>query len=262
MIVVWHLHRRGLTIAAALVAGLIALLLGAALVIHLSGGDRTVAQTPARRLPTLIQGTHAVAPSSAGTATDAPRWDAMATVTPATSAAFPAVLAGASDDPSSFAQAFATELFTRDYTKATRAQLVSWAQYEDSPLRSTNYPQPDWTKVLVDSLTDITWDQADDTPVPADGQWLALRAQGARDSVSDVRVVLDPQWEQGIATGYSPPDPLSTVRDVTLTVTRHSGSGHSSRTSRFAVALSIQLGTGSRGGYGVATTNNYVTREA
>ncbi len=107
-------------------------------------------------------------------------------------------------DPTAFAQAFATELFTRDYTTATRPELISWAQYEDSPLRSSNYPQPDWTKVLVNSLTDITWDQADDTPIPADGQWLALHAQGARDSVSNVRVVLDPQWEQGVATGYSP----------------------------------------------------------
>ena len=163
-------------------------------------------------------------------------------------------------DPTAYARAFATELFTRDYG-TDRQQLLSWAQYEDAPLQSSNYPRADWSKVLVDSLTDLTWDDAIDTPVPADGLWLALRSERATQTVSDVKVTVDPQWEQRVAAGFQPPDPLATVRDVTLTVTQHTNTPGAAATTRYQVALALQLGTSSHGGYGVAATNNYVVKK-
>jgi hypothetical protein len=129
-------------------------------------------------------------------------------------------------------------------------------------LQSPRYPKPDWTKVLVDSLTDLTWDQADATPIPAEGPWLALQSESARDAVSNVKVTLDPTWEQRIQAGYQPPDSLATVRDVTLTVTQRSAVSGQTVTAAYAVSIDLQLGTSVRGsGYGVAATNNFVSKQ-
>jgi hypothetical protein len=214
-------------------------------------------------------GSSAATSASRSFAPDVRAWNDRPAITPAASAPYPAIPAATRRDPTSYVRAFAVELFTRDYRASTRAQLLAWAQYEDAPLHSSDYPEPDWTKVLADSLTDLTWDEATATPVPADGPWLALRSEQARDTVIDVRISLDPHWEQRIANGYQPPDPLATERDVSLTVTRHTtvGGRHTTvggkRTvTRFAVSLDLQLGTSVRGGgYGVAATNNYVTAE-
>jgi hypothetical protein len=255
------------------VGGLVAMLVVALIVavaLHVSGGssataaaDRTSGPTgqPTAGTPTAGRSATSVEPSGSP-ATDVAQWNAMPAVAPVTSSNYPAIPAAGSTNPDSYAKVFATELFTRDYRTATRAQLIAWAQWEDSPLRSPNYPQADWSKVLVDSLTDLTWDDASETPIPADGPWLALRSESARDTVSDVRAELDPQWEQQIAAGYQPPDGLATVRDVSLTVTRHVVVAGRPSVSRFAVSLAVQLGTAARGaGYGVAATNNYVARQ-
>jgi hypothetical protein len=255
------------------VGGFVALLVVAlivAVVLHVSGGSNATAaadRTPgptgqtSGSTPTVGQSATSVEPSGSP-ATDVTQWNAMPTIAPATSSNYPAIPAAGSANPDSYAKAFATELFTRDYRTATRAQLIAWAQYEDSPLHSPNYPQADWSKVLVDSLTDLTWDDASDTPIPAGGPWLALRSESARDTVRDVRVELDPQWEQQIAAGYQPPDELATARDVSLTVTRHVVVAGRPSVSRFAVSLALQLGTAARGdGYGVAATNNYVAKQ-
>jgi hypothetical protein len=255
------------------VGGFVALLVVAlivAVVLHVSGDSNATAAADRTSGPTVpstadspraAQSAASVEPSGSP-ATDVAQWNAMPAVSPATSVNYAAIPAADSANPDGYAKAFATELFTRDYRTATRAQLIAWAQYEDSPLHSPNYPQADWSKVLVDSLTDLTWDDASETPIPADGPWLALRSESARDTVSDVRVELDPQWEQQIAAGYEPPDELATARDVSLTVTRHVVMAGRPSVSRFAVSLALQLGTAARGdGYGVAATNNYVARQ-
>lgn len=184
----------------------------------------------------------------------------MPAVHPATSAAYPAITGAATRDASLFAGAFARELFTRDYA-VDRGELLSWAQYEDAPLRAPNYPPADWTKILVDSLTDLTWDGALDTPIPAEGPWLALRSERATQTVDNVRVTVDQRWEQAVARGFQPTDPLATARDVTLTVLQHTRTSGHTVTKRFAVSIALQLGSSAHGGYGVATTNNYVIKE-
>jgi hypothetical protein len=252
--------------------GVVALLVVAVVVavaLHVSGGSNAAAAGDQPSAPTA-QGTtvptsgpvSASVQPSAAPASDVARWNAMATVAPAVSSYYPVTPATDRGEVTAYVRAFVTELFTRDYHRATRAQLLAWVQSEDAPLRSPNYPQADWSKVLIDSLTDLTWDDAADTPIPADGPWLALRSEQARDAVSDVRIELDPQWEQQIAAGYQPPDPLATARDVSLTVTRHTVAAGRPATARFAVSLAVQLGTAAGGdGYGVAATNNYVIRQ-
>ena len=258
----WHLHRRAVALGAALVTALVAVLLGLAVVVRATGQPQSPAARPAvSPTSTVRAATPGGAPASESTAaaaSDVADWNAMPPVTGATSSAYPAIGAAGRADPGAYARAFATELFTRDY-RTDRALLLSWAQYEDAPLRSSNYPAADWSKVLLDSLSDITWDNATDTPIPADGPWLALRAQQAIDTVSAVKVSVDQQWEQQVAAGYQPADPSATVRDVTLTVTRHATVFGRRVTQRFAISLDLQLGASPHGGYGIAATNNYVT---
>jgi hypothetical protein len=254
-------NRRPLLITAAILASLTAFLVGAALVLHASNGspaDHRQAAGPATEAPSPAQ---QIAPSSAP-ASDVASWDALPAVAPAVSVGYPAIPAAARSDPSAFAAAFAEELFTRNYATTTRAQLLSWAQYESAPLRSPNYPAADWTKVLVDSLTDLKWDSATQTEIPADGPWLALRAERAEDRVSDVRTNVNPTWEQKVAAGYQAADRLMTVIDVSLTVTETVHAGGSTQTTRYSLALALQLGTSARGGYGVAAANNFVMKEA
>jgi hypothetical protein len=240
----WRFHRR-------------AILLGVALAAHTT--TKATARDQPSRLPTAPSNHASTTPSSP--ASDVRSWDAIPAVRPAVSVPYPSIDAPADQDPSAYAEAFATKLFSRDYRASTRQQLIEWAQYEDSPLRSPNYPRADWSKVLVNSLTDLTWDDAADTPVPADGPWLALRSMSAVDTVSDVVAKLDEDWEQQIASGYQPPDPIATERDVTLVVTRHSVASGKATVTKYAVSIAVQLGTNSHGGYGVAATNNYVSQE-
>lgn len=254
----WLLHRRFLLIVGGLLTALLLLVVGLAVVLHYDRGrTRTQAAPPVPAAPSAS--TVLSAPPNA--AADVARWNSMPAVDASPSTAYPAIPEADRNDPTAFARAFSTELFTRDYSRCTRTQLLQWAQYEDAPLRSRNYPQADWSKVLVDSLTDLSWDSASASPIPPDGQWLALRSERATDSVSDVVVALDPEWERRVADGYQPPDPLATVRDVSLTVTERVHLGQRVRTSRYDVALAIQLGTSPSGGYGVAATNNYVVKE-
>jgi hypothetical protein len=263
IIELWRYNRRSLLVGGGLLLGLLALLGVVAVLVRASGGPISRdAQSHLPTTPTSSVTQHTgVSPSDAAPPTDVASWDALPAVTPAVSKAYPAIAASARRDPDAYARAFATELFTRDYRAADRGDLMSWAQYENAPLRSPNYPRADWTKVLVDSLTDLTWDAADDTPIPADGPWLAARSEHAKDSVSTVKVSLDPQWEQQVANGYQPPDPLTTVRDVSLTVTEHAEAAGRPSVSTFAVSLSLQLGSSSSAdGYGVAATNNYVIK--
>jgi hypothetical protein len=257
----WYLHRRFVLVAGAMLAGLL-LLLGAIAVIlrgtqSLSRPEGASARSTAGA--SITANAPDVEPSAA--TSDVAYWNALPAVRAATSASYPAIDAATAMDPNQYARAFATELFTREYRNSTRDQLISWAQYEDALLRSPNYPSSDWSKVLVDSLTDLTWDDAVDTPIPGDGPWLAMRAQHGWQTVSNVKVSADSTWEQQITDGYQPADPLSTVRDVSLTVIQHTTVSGRPALSRFSVSLQLQLGSSPRhAGYAMAVTNNYVIR--
>jgi hypothetical protein len=257
-----RLHRRALVVGGGLLLGLVAFLAVVAVAVRLtspqSGNSRGAVRSSVAPASSTTP-TGAPTPNApAAQASDVARWDAMPPIEAGVSTQYPAIPTAAAQDPNSFTQAFVTELFNRDYRGATRDQLLAWAQYEDAALRSPNYPQIDWTKVLVDSLSDLTWDSATDTPIPAEGAWLAQRSELVSQTVSNMKIVLDTQWEAQIAAGYQPPDPLATVRDVTATITQRSTVGATVTTTTYSVALDVQLGTSVRGDYGAAATNNYV----
>lgn len=267
-------QRRPLVIAAALLIGLLVLLGLVAVAARLSGADgsqpgpaalrprgaSTAPDAPVAPAPGQM-GPGASSVVSASPAADVASWDHIRSVKPATSPAYPAITGTAARDPSAFAAEFVTELLTRDYRATSRAQLLAWAQFEDAPLPSPHYPRADWSKVLTDSLTDPGWDGAVDTPIPADGPWLALRSERARDVVSAVRIVPDPRWQAKIAGGWQPPDPLAGELDASATVTEHAVTGGRPHVARYSVSLIVQLGTSPHGGYGVAATNNFVSRK-
>jgi hypothetical protein len=260
-----RLHRRAVLVVGGLLVGLVAFLAVIAVAVRLTspastrtrGAVHATATSSDSIAPPQVPATIAPAPQ----ASDVARWNAMPSIAPVLSAPYPAIANVATEDPDAFARGFVSELLSRDYRVGARDQLLAWAQYENAPLRSPNYPRVDWPKVLVDSLTDLTWDSATDTPVPADGAWLALRSEHGRQSVSNIKIALDPQWEQQIASGYQPPDPLATVRDVSATVTQSTAVGSSTTTTTYSISLDVQLGTSPHGGYGVAATNNYVIRK-
>lgn len=258
-----RLHRRSVLLGGGLFIGLVVLLAIVAVAVRLTSPASAHAgkASPATATDSVSPSQSPAVAFPSSQASDVAAWNAMPSITPAVSAQYPAITAATDHDPNAFAQAFVVELFTRNYRAETRDGLVAWAQYEDAPLQSAKYPQSDWSKVLVDSLTDLTWDSATDTPIPADGPWLALRSEQGRQSVSNVKVVLDPQWEQQIASGYQPPDPLATVRDITATLTQHTTAGSGATTTTYSIALDVQLGTSTRGWYGIAATNNYVIRK-
>lgn len=261
MLSLWYVHRRFAIVTAAALGVLLTLLLLATVAVRFTGQPSATASKT--RQPTQSEAT----PSGAGpnelpspAASDVAYWDALPSVTPADGPHFPAIRE-ATQDPADYARSFVTELFTVDFARDSRGELLAWAQYEDSPLRSPDYPPRDWDKVLVDSLTDATWEDTTDTPVPSSGAWLALQAERAAQTVTDIVVSADPQWEQLVVGGYQSPDPLTTVRDVSLTVVRHLVVAGRTTTQRFSIALSVQLGSSPRHtGYGAAVTNNYVVK--
>lgn len=254
----WLLHRRATLILGVLLAALIALVLAAATVLRASGGapdagaaGRESHVPSAAPTPSTERASQGGAP-----ATDVAYWNGLASVEPATTPAYPPIPAAAQSDPGAYSKAFATELFTRDYARSSRAQLIAWAQYEDAPLRSANYPRADWSKVLVDSLTDLTWDRATQTPIPAAGPWAVLASEHAIWRVDRATSRVDPQWEQQVSDGYEPTDRLTSVWDVDLHVIQRSKLG----TSNLDLSVAVQLGTSPRGSFGVAVTNNFDLR--
>jgi hypothetical protein len=188
-------------------------------------------------------------------------WDAIPPVVGSPSPEYPAIAGSDAADATAYAGAFAAELFTRDYSRSTRAQLLAWAQNEDSPLRAIGYPKADWTKMMLDSLTDITWEDAADTPIPSPGAWLAFQAQQVQQVASAITVTSDPTWEQLIAGGYVPPDPIAVERDVSLVLTVHRMVAGLPTTSHLSISLKLQLGSSPRRpGYAIAASNGYLVR--
>lgn len=260
-------RRRPILLLGCMAGGLLLIIALTAVVLRLAGGSsvRPHATAPNATGADRSSGPELTGPAPpvvSSSAADVSYWDALPSVIPAVCATYPAVNTDLTSDPTTYAQAFVTTLFTRDYRRSTRDQLIAWVQWEDAPLRSTDYPAADWSKVLIDSLTDLTWDQSTDTPIPADGPWLALAAEGGWQSVSDIAVSVDPTWEQYLNGGGQPPDPMAAGLAVTATITLHTALSGRARTATFAVSLEVQLGSSPRhSGYAMAVTNNYVLKQ-
>lgn len=268
---IWHVHRRRLVVACVVLCSLIAVLALATVAIRVSGAKAgnagrgpdpsQAAGSPLSTSSDAADAGNAADPSNAANPSDVASWDAIAPVVPSTSPAYPAIASSDTTDATAYARAFATELFTRDYSQSTRSQLIAWAQNEDSPLRATAYPKADWTKIMIYSLTDVNWEDAADTPIPSAGAWLAFQAQHVQQIPSSITVSSDPTWQQLVAAGYVPPDPMAVERDVFLVLTVHRIVAGVQLTSHLSISLMLQLGSSPRRpGYAVAASNGFLVR--
>jgi hypothetical protein len=263
----WRYHRRATLVVALSVAALFAAVGVAAIAVQSSGQSthrvtepsrhRSAAQPNAAVSPTPVSPASGESPSSV-TPADVASWNAIAPMKAATSPDYKAITGPIADDPYKFATAFLTELFTQDYRKP-RSELLAWAQYESVPIVTNGVPRADEAKGLLDSLTDITWDSEPTAPVPPEGQWLSLQAQGGYQTVSNVRVSADSLWQQEIDAGHATPDKKMVVLDATMTATLHTYTAGKATTSSSLLAAKVMLGTSTRGdGYGAMYVGTYV----
>ncbi len=276
----WATHRRDVVIALAvttlLVAGVVWVAFG-----H-RPEDRTVATRPpvtsiaaspggatgqslaagddARRTGAAPQGS---AVPTAATGYDHAAWDAIPDVTASTTTAYPPIAANLRTQPDTFVTAFGTELLTRRYATASRAELLSWAQSEAAALTITQVPltAADRNKALIVSLTSPTWDGAPSTLVPSAADWHALTSLHATTTVTGVKVEAVPGFPPERVTLT---DPLTMARLFTATVTLHTHVGGKTVTSTSSVAFQVVLGTSIHHGrvLGAACTQQFVQRRA
>jgi hypothetical protein len=196
-------------------------------------------------------------PSAAGY--DRGPWDDAPTVTPNVSALYPAIPAAARTQPDVFAEAFGTELLTRDYHRSGREELLAWAQASSAPLTIVQVPlsAPDRANTLVTSLTTEGWDAGEvGTPVPAAGQWLALGAQQAHTTVSGAKVETVPDFPPPDTTFSEP----TLDRLYTAVVTVHTIVSGKPAATRVSVAFEVVM-TEHDGHFGAAEVQHYVVKE-
>jgi len=173
------------------------------------------------------------------------------------SAAFPAIATEVRRDPDGFAAAFGTEVLTRDYRHATRAQLLAWAQACSAPLTIVQVPLSDTDrgKTLVTSLITPGWDTDEiGTPVPSIGQWLAWRSRQAYTTVSHVTVTTVAGFPPAATTFTEP----TADRRFTATVALHSMVSGKSVVQRSSVSFEVVM-TDQDGQLGAAEVQHWTT---
>jgi hypothetical protein len=259
-------NKRLLGVIAISAAGVLCVLTALAAMVGLST-DEDSAPSNARPTPSrtsLVSSTSTLptADPSLPAPSDVASVTAITPVVPGTSATYPAIADALRVQPDLYARAFATQLFTQSYATTSRGELMSWAQYESTPVIQPGLDPAGRAKLPVISLTDLAWEPGVlSTPIPPAGPWVSLAAQHGYSTVTDVRVTADPAWEKVIAGGFVPADPMLTVRIVSAIVTVHTTVAGPPVQTRAAVSLKLQLGTSTRGdGYGFVAAGSYVVK--
>lgn len=256
----WAYRRRAVAIAALVLAALLAVAVIVAATLGTGGRHR--AATPSFSLAPSVPPRTSATPGPSASGYDHGPWDAVPAAAPRTSEAFPPIPQKDRTQPDLFVQAFGTELLTRDYRRATREELLSWAASESAPLSITQVPltAADRAKALLVSLTSPAWDDAASTLVPTASDWASLAAEDAYTRVGHVRVEDVPDFPPA---GTTLTDPLTLDRLFTATVTLHTKFAGRSITSRSSVAFEVVLGTSAHHGrvFGAAMTQHYVVKE-
>lgn len=226
-------------------------------------GDVTAEHTLAIGETTLRTGaaTQASAVPTDATGYDHAAWDAIPAVTASTTPAYPPIDAKLRTQPDTFVAAFGTELLTRRYATASRAELLSWAQSEAAAMTITQVPltAADRRKALIVSLTSSAWDGAPSTLVPSAADWRALASLHATTTVTDVKIEAVPDFPPARVTLT---DPLTLARLYTAIVTLHTHVGGKTVASTSSVAFQVVLGTSLHHGrvFGAACTQQFVQR--
>lgn len=255
----WTYRRKAVIGAASVLVALLAVAVILAVVAGGSGGYRTARATPSQPgAPTDHPG--AAASTEGVTGYDHSPWDSAPSPRAAVSEPYPAINGADRTQPDLFARAFGTESLTRDYRNSTRAQLLAWAQASSAPLTIMQVPltDADRCKALVTSLVTPGWDTGEvGTPVPSQGEWLALRSRQAYTTVTNVAVS---------AVGDFPPERTTFTeptldRLVTATVALHSMVSGKPVVQQFSVAFEVVM-TQHDGRYGAAEVQRWIRRDA
>lgn len=163
----------------------------------------------------------------------------------------------AAQQPDLYAAEFVRRLLTQDYG-TDRESLVRWVDAESAttrePLVVGLIPAELRDRYAVFSVTDAVDVPA---PIPTATEWETLAAQHGYTSVTIERVEEPLAWTNAVSSGRIT-DPGITGRDVSATVVRHLTIDGHERTTKFSVALSLNLeGPPTRPTWGFVAALNY-----
>ncbi|MGH3264635.1 MAG: hypothetical protein ACRDNS_21880 [Trebonia sp.] len=252
----WTYRKRAVVLAASVLVAMLAVAVVLAIALGGKGGRPSARATPSSSV-TGASGNPS--PAASATGYNHTPWNAVPSQQPATSTPYPAIKAEYRTQPDLFARAFGTELLTREYHHSHREQLLAWTQASSAPLTIVQVPlsDADRAKALLTSLTTEGWDTGEiGTPVPAEGQWLALGANQAYTTVSGVKVQTVPNFPPADTTFTEP----TLDRLYTATVTLHTMVSGKPVVTRTSVAFEVVM-TDHLGRFGAAEVQHYVVRD-
>lgn len=252
----WTYRKRTVVIAASVLVAMLAVAVVLAMALGDKGGRPSGMTTPSS---SVAGASGNPSPAASVTGYNHTPWNAVPAQKPAASTPYPAISAEYRTQPDLSARAFGTELLTRDYHHSHREQLLAWAQAASAPLMIVQVPlsAADRAKALVTSLTTEGWDSGEvGTPVPSQGQWLALGANQAYTTVSGVKVQTVPNFPPASTTFTE----LTLDRLYTATVTLHMMASGKPVVKQTSVAFEIVM-TDHPGRFGAAEVQHYVLRD-
>jgi hypothetical protein len=140
--------------------------------------------------------------------------------------------------PDGWVRRFVEGLLDIHFARQSRNGLGAWLVAQEAPDLMPGIPVDAQLATLYATVLDsaITGQAS---PIPSASEWQAYAAAGARWSVSDLQVELDPQWQSMIAAGWQPVDLYASVEDVSGMLTTIKGSSATTK----AFSLEVQLGS-------------------
>lgn len=252
----WTYRKRAVVLAASVIVAMLAVAVVLAMALGGKGGRPSGMATPSSSV-TGASGNPS--PAASVTGYNHTPWNAVPPPQPAASKPYPAIKAESRTQPDLFARTFGTELLTRDYHHSHREQLLAWAQASSAPLMIVQVPlsDDDRAKTLVTSLTTEGWDTGEvGTPVPSQGEWLALGANQGYTTVSGVKLQTVPSFPPANTTFTEP----TLDRLYTATVTLHTMVSGKPVAKQTSVAFEIVM-TDHLGKFGASEVQHYIVRD-